>query len=155
MKHLVILLLTAGIAMITACSSNDTYDEQESGSSATTEMAPAEKPAPAPEMPTKVEAEKAPAAEPVAQPAAEPEPEVTATSSDASTVTYVCTHGDSVRTIRVLYHDEGPKACEVTYEKSTGTQTLWNANSDEAYCEDRAAEFVMKQEGWGWSCNKE
>ncbi|MCK5662161.1 MAG: hypothetical protein KAI17_01680, partial [Thiotrichaceae bacterium] len=65
-----------------------------------------------------------------------------------------CTNGDQVRVITVVYdNDATDTVCEVTYEKSTGVQTLWTANSDRDYCAEKAAAFVQKQEGWGWSCS--
>ena len=156
MKHLLLILLTAGVAMSTACSSNETMSESEDDTGDTIEAAPAATPArttkSTPPEPVKAVVEEEP--DPEAE-ASDDQETTTTSSSDGSSMTYVCTHGDKVRTIRVIYHDEGPKACEVTYEKSTGTQSLWSAISDEAYCEDRAAEFVTKQEGWGWECTKE
>lgn len=156
MKHVLLLLITAGIAMSTACSSNETMSDSDEDSGAMTSSAPAATPArtteSSPPEPMKADVEDDP--EPEAE-ASDSMEESTTSSSDDSGITYVCTHGDKVRTIRVVYYAEGPKACEVTYEKSTGTQSLWSAISDEAYCEDRAAEFVVKQEGWGWECSKE
>lgn len=158
MKHILFFLLAAAIATTTACSSNETYSESDKASAASVEATPTPaKPEvttePASQISTETNIEEEPEAETQAPTSEAPAP--TASSSDDPTVSYVCTHGDNVRTIRVIYYDEGPKACEVTYEKSTGTQSLWNAISDEAYCEDRAAEFVDKQEGWGWNCSKQ
>lgn len=149
MKHIVFLLLIAGLSMSTACSTYETNSESDEGSAMpaeTTPAAPAEKPAV--QAPVKSTAEET--SEPETQ-----EPATTDASSDGSDITYVCTHDNSVRTIRVIHHNEGSMVCEVTYEKSTGTQSLWNANSDESYCATKAADFVAKQEGWGWECNKQ
>jgi len=85
--------------------------------------------------------------------AATTETEVTA--SDSDNLVSTCTNGDQVRVITVVYDNVATDTvCEVTYEKSTGVQTLWTANSDRDYCLDKATEFVQKQEGWGWTCNK-
>lgn len=155
MKHVLFLLIAAGITMSTACSTNETMSEsgQDSSSAADTATAtPAKTTEATSQTPAETAVEKP---EPVTE-STEPEtPATTTSSSDGSSITYVCTHGSSERIIRVIYYDEGPIACEVTYEKSTGTQSLWSAISDEAYCEDRAAEFVVKQQGWGWDCNKQ
>ncbi len=70
--------------------------------------------------------------------------------------TYVCTHGNQERQIHILYTNEGSSVpCEVTYEKSTGTTSLWRAQNKAGYCEEMATAFVEKQRGWGWECNKQ
>ena len=68
---------------------------------------------------------------------------------------YVCNHGDAQRMISVVYeNDQEPVPCEVQYDKGEGVQTLWNAQAEAGYCENKAAEFIEKQESWGWSCEK-
>ncbi len=151
MKNLFYILLVIGTAFTTACSTNATNEKSD-------EPAAAEAPA----NTTSTDTASATEATATGTPAAQNESSSSATStgdSSSSTsygndIVYTCTHGDSVRTIRVLYHEQGPTVCEVTYEKSTGTQSLWSANSDESYCADKAAGFVAKQQGWGWDCNK-
>ncbi|MCH2042028.1 MAG: hypothetical protein MK185_15470 [Saccharospirillaceae bacterium] len=64
----------------------------------------------------------------------------------------VCTHDAETRVIEVVYNGESSVPCEVQYTKSTGTQTLWNAQNAEGYCEEKAQAFVAKQQGWGWDC---
>ena len=67
-----------------------------------------------------------------------------ATSGTGNLVS-TCNYGDQVRTITVVYDNEATgKACEVNYEKSTGVQTLWSANTDTDYCMDKAVEFVQE-----------
>lgn len=67
---------------------------------------------------------------------------------------YVCQHADSQRIISVVYTEEGSTVpCEVTYEKSTGSQVLWSAQGEEGYCEAKAEAFVEKQRSWGWDCS--
>lgn len=66
--------------------------------------------------------------------------------------TTICTHGDSTRKIEVVYTTENNVPCSVEYTKAEGTKTLWSAANKEGYCENKAAEFVEKQKGWGWSC---
>lgn len=64
----------------------------------------------------------------------------------------VCSHGNQTRVIEVVYTGEGTTPCEVRYSKEEGSKTLWSANNLEGFCEDKAAAFVEKQKGWGWSC---
>ncbi|TBR37851.1 hypothetical protein CBF23_013540 [Marinomonas agarivorans] len=64
----------------------------------------------------------------------------------------MCTHGGQSRVIEVVYSTDNNVPCEVQYTKAEGTKTLWSAQNKVGYCENKAAEFVAKQEGWGWSC---
>ncbi len=64
----------------------------------------------------------------------------------------VCSHGNQTRIIEVKYTGEGQIPCEVHYTKDTGSQVLWSAQTEGGYCEQKAAEFVEKQRGWGWEC---
>ena len=66
-----------------------------------------------------------------------------------------CTHNDLIRTVEVEYSEASATACEVNYTKETEgveKQTLWNAENDASYCEEKATGFVAKLEGWGWAC---
>jgi hypothetical protein len=65
---------------------------------------------------------------------------------------YVCTQGGMERKIEVVYLETGKVPCEVRYTKNADTQVLWSAQTEEGYCEAKAAEFVEKQRGWGWEC---
>ncbi len=66
---------------------------------------------------------------------------------------YVCAHGERQRMIRVVYDNEGSAVpCNVTYEKSTGTQVLWRANTEKGYCESMAHEFADTLRKLGWDC---
>jgi hypothetical protein len=64
----------------------------------------------------------------------------------------VCSHGNQTRVIEVVYTTEDNTPCEVRYSKEEGAKTLWSADNLAGYCEEKAAAFVEKQEGWGWSC---
>lgn len=64
----------------------------------------------------------------------------------------VCSHGNQTRVIEVVYTTEDNVPCEVRYSKEEGSKTLWSANNLAGYCEEKAAGFVEKQQGWGWSC---
>ncbi|GAA3921711.1 hypothetical protein [Litoribacillus peritrichatus] len=66
---------------------------------------------------------------------------------------YVCINGADERKISVVYTEPGsPVPCEVVYEKSSGMTTLWNAQSEEGYCEEKAKAFAEKQATWGYEC---
>ncbi|MDX8385884.1 MAG: hypothetical protein R8M11_05120 [Gallionella sp.] len=70
--------------------------------------------------------------------------------------TYVCKHGNQERTIKVVYANaDSSVPCAVTYDKGTGTESLWQAQNSPGYCSEKAAEFVEKQRVWGWDCNKQ
>ena len=80
---------------------------------------------------------------------------VTAMAQDAPS--YRCANGDLERRVVVMYETGVTVPCEVHYYKDTeapGTsQVLWRALNEEGFCEARAADFVTKLEGWGWSCD--
>ncbi len=66
---------------------------------------------------------------------------------------HICTNGDAIRVISVSYEDDQTRVpCEVHYDKGEGVKVLWNAQSEVGYCENKAKEFVEKQESLGWSC---
>ena len=67
-------------------------------------------------------------------------------------IEYICRHELSVRAVKVFNNPPSGKACEVVYEKASGTKTLWTANMDKEFCARKAADFVQKQVGWGWDC---
>jgi hypothetical protein len=64
----------------------------------------------------------------------------------------VCSHGNQTRVIEVVYTTEDNTPCEVRYSKEEGAQTLWSADNLAGFCEEKAAAFIEKQQGWGWSC---
>lgn len=64
----------------------------------------------------------------------------------------LCRYGNQTRIIEVKYPGEGQIPCEVHYSKDSGSQVLWSAQTEGGYCEQKAAEFVEKQRGWGWTC---
>ena len=63
-----------------------------------------------------------------------------------------CRHGEQLRVIEVIYPNDSPVPCEVTYTKESGTEVLWRAMGEVGYCEEKAANLVAKQRGWGWQC---
>jgi hypothetical protein len=60
------------------------------------------------------------------------------------------------RRVEVLSEPGVSVPCEVHYYKDTEMpgedQVLWSAQNEEGYCEARAAEFVERLEGMGWTC---
>ena len=67
--------------------------------------------------------------------------------------TYICAYNGNERSIKIKYtYADSKLPCDVVYEKSSGSQILWSAENQEGYCEAKAAEFVEKQQGWGWEC---
>ena len=67
----------------------------------------------------------------------------------------VCKHGDKERKIEIVYSEGTTTPCEVQYTKDLGAEVLWSAANTEGYCEEKAADFIAKQEGWGWTCTTE
>lgn len=157
------IILVMGFAIISACASNEaTMDAGESKAEAVKEEAVAaveESKAEVQEMKEEASAEVTEAKEEVTEAVEEVTETATTTETEAATsdsgnLVSTCEHGDQVRIITVVYdNDATDTVCEVNYEKSTGVQTLWTANSDRDYCLDKATAFVQKQEGWGWTCS--
>ena len=66
-----------------------------------------------------------------------------------------CRHDDLVREVVVNYPEGGAVPCQVIYKKQTEgfeDQTLWSAENQEGYCEEKARGFVDKLTSWGWTC---
>ena len=141
------LLLVMGFSIISACASNEANMDADESTAAVTEEAKVEE--------AVVEAvEEEAVEEAVAEEAVEEAIEAEVATSDSGNLVSTCENGEHVRVITVVYdNNDTDTVCEVTYEKSTGVQTLWTANSDRDYCLDQATAFVQKQEGWGWTCS--
>lgn len=73
-------------------------------------------------------------------------------SHQATAMNFECKLDASTRTISVNFPEQKSLPCQVQYTKEGNTQTLWQANNTEGYCEERAREFVAKHESWGWQC---
>jgi len=169
MKKINLFALVLGFWVMNACASNEVAEETdsaqaemaekmdaaESEAAAKVDAAEAEAKAAAEEKAAEAKAEAEVKAEEMEADASAVADEADASAGDSSgNLVSTCTHGDQERIITVVYdNDETDTVCEVTYEKSTGIQTLWTANNDRDYCKERAAEFVEKQEGWGWTCS--
>lgn len=73
---------------------------------------------------------------------------------------FTCTSGDLVRRVIVEVGDLGTSLpCEVVYWKDKEApgvrRVLWNARSDAAYCDAKAAGLVDKLATAGWRCDKD
>ena len=146
MNKISTFIVLAAIAALSACASNEASMEEEQSSEAMTKEQPEtstqDKAMMTGDSSMEPAEEEAPAE--AAAPAATSES--SAASGYSSTVVSTCTHDGQTRVITVGYDNE------VTYEKSSGVQTLWSARNERDYCLEKAKEFVAKQEGWGWSC---
>jgi hypothetical protein len=69
---------------------------------------------------------------------------------------YQCSLDELTRRVEIFYETGVTVPCEVHYYKDTEMpgerQVLWRAANEEGYCEARAAEFIAKLEGMGWTC---
>ena len=69
---------------------------------------------------------------------------------------YECSVDELTRRVEILSEPGVSVPCEVHYYKDTEMpgedQVLWSAQNQEGYCEARAAEFIAKLEGMGWTC---
>ena len=146
-------MLIMGLAVISACASNEATMDTDASSAEMTNEQPAVAMEDSKAEEQVMQTEEAVEAVEAVETAAMIEAEVAASST--GNLVSTCNYGDQVRIITVVYDNEATgKACEVNYEKSTGVQTLWSANTDRDYCMDKAVEFVNKQEGWGWDCSE-
>ena len=70
---------------------------------------------------------------------------------------FSCTNHSVTRTIKILYPSGAALPCRVTYDKTQEggeLQILWQATTEEGYCEEKAETFVNKLQGWGWACSE-
>lgn len=69
---------------------------------------------------------------------------------------YQCALDEVTRRVEIYYETGSTVPCEVQYFKDTEMpgerEVLWRAQNEEGYCEARAAEFVEKLRGMGWTC---
>ena len=76
-------------------------------------------------------------------------------SSAANADAWSCSHTDFVREVLIEYPAGGALPCNVVYKKAMEgftDQMLWSASNEQGYCEQKAREFVVKLESWGWDC---
>lgn len=50
------------------------------------------------------------------------------------------------------FEEPAPLACHVVYFSEKGAKVLWQAHNEPTYCAPHAAQFVAKQQNWGWDC---
>jgi hypothetical protein len=72
--------------------------------------------------------------------------------------TWTCKSGKIVREIDVQSQTpSSPVPCSVVYKKTTegaADQTLWTAENDAAYCEEKAKGLADKLTSLGWTCEE-
>jgi hypothetical protein len=69
-----------------------------------------------------------------------------------------CKHGNILREVKIEYSGESPVPCKVVYNKpdeDKSSKVLWNAESEQGFCEAKAKAFVAKLESWGWACTSD
>ena len=70
--------------------------------------------------------------------------------------TWSCILDNHVREIHIQTESpSSPVPCSVVYKKLTEgdeDKTLWDAQNDAGFCEEKAKAFVEKQVAWGWTC---
>ena len=68
-----------------------------------------------------------------------------------------CSRGNDVREIHIERATSSPVPCIVVYKKPTEgveDQTLWSANNNEGYCEEKAQGLAAKLDSAGWVCTE-
>ncbi len=69
---------------------------------------------------------------------------------------FTCSMNSAQRTVKVSYEKEGSKVpCKVNYVRDAASgeeKVLYNATTEEGYCEKKASEFVEKLKSSGWTC---
>lgn len=72
------------------------------------------------------------------------------------TANYECSLDEVTRRVEILSEPGQAVPCEVHYYKDTENpgedQVLWSAQNEAGYCEAKAAEFVERLRGMGWTC---
>jgi hypothetical protein len=94
----------------------------------------------------------------VATPPATAAPAATAVTASTSGFTdTVCTSGGNTRKVELISASAETKVpCEVHYKKETEQpghdQVIYTANNEIGFCHSKAAAFVDKLAGMGWTC---
>lgn len=64
--------------------------------------------------------------------------------------TYTCSSGSQERVISVVYQDQEAKVpCEVQYQKDGVTETLWSAQDEVGYCEEKRLRLLSRNSAAG------
>jgi hypothetical protein len=82
---------------------------------------------------------------------------VFAVPASAYAESWSCSNDNLVREVHVVRTTSDPVPCNVVYKKQTEgveDQVLWSAESDEAYCIDKAKGLVVTLESSGWVCTE-
>ena len=70
---------------------------------------------------------------------------------------YLCSNGDLQRRVVIVHETDAGVPCAVHYYKDTEApgeeQVLWQAKSEEGYCEAQAQAFIEQLANWGWNCS--
>jgi hypothetical protein len=77
------------------------------------------------------------------------------TTNVAHAGSWICENGSLVREINVERQSNAPAPCSVDYNKDAegqGSQILWTANNDGAYCDSKADGLAERLQGFGWTC---
>lgn len=77
-------------------------------------------------------------------------------ASEVSASSWTCQKAERTRQV-VVFYPEAPARlpCKVFYAKpdeNVMPHALWEANNEQNYCENKAAEFVEKLSSLGWHC---
>ena len=75
----------------------------------------------------------------------------------ANAGSWICENGNLLREINVERETANPAPCSVVYDKSTeglGSNAVWSAQFDGAYCDAKANGLAEKLKGLGWSCSE-
>lgn len=72
---------------------------------------------------------------------------------------WTCSYETLTRHVVIFYPNAPAKLpCKVYYTKPNENvipRTLWKAETDENFCDEKAAEFVSRLESWGWKCRSD
>lgn len=71
--------------------------------------------------------------------------------------TFTCAQQSATRIVKIVYSQGTALPCQVVYDKTQeggDAQILWQAATEEGYCEDKAETFVQKLTDWGWACSE-
>jgi hypothetical protein len=74
-----------------------------------------------------------------------------------SAESWICERGNVIREINVQRETANPAPCSVVYDKSSeglGSNAVWTAQFDGAYCDAKANGLAEKLSGLGWSCSE-
>ena len=75
----------------------------------------------------------------------------------ANAESWICEHGNLIREINVERETADPAPCSVVYNKESeglGSNVLWTARADGAYCEEKANGLAEKLKGFGLACTE-